>query len=537
LDEPTAGTDRATIPRRFGHLSFRLTPVRLVALTVVALIAGLYIWGIFFYGDETEEGSIKIEWLQADPLAPTSPENPRPFSGSVPPGEDVWQAFVVTEGGEPRLLHESHRLLASTRWTQDNEHVVLSAFSRSVAGQPMTGIIGVDPVRRSVLWERLFLSSAGAGLGGSSERLAMLQPRSGAASTPAQGPGQFAGSSLDLYLIEPDGLSRRLSTPWSHYQITSWSPDGQHLLIGASSLGSPVPQTSGLSPRWSDYYVLTPYEGHVIFVGRLDPVPAWSPDGTRIAGVAGSEIVIFDKGKEETTRVHLGETMPAQSPPGQFGPGVIALRWSQSSSHLGYRGAVIEVASGRLVADPQPGILTTTPSPDAKWAVLSGDYAACGPVNPRERPVPKNRTFLHEVSSGHTLQLLDCEDGSSTFHQWLSADSVLIGNQTCIDDCSRGFATRLLLARASTGRVELLAEQASTGASWAISPDGRQILVGGSSLRLFSSDGVLLKTIAAPEGLTVGAVSWSQDGRSFAYAVGPSMQRVFPSQPAPMPFP
>jgi hypothetical protein len=56
-------------------------------------------------------------------------------------------------------------------------------------------------------------------------------------------------------------------------------------------------------------------------------------------------------------------------------------------------------------------------------------------------------------------------------------------------------------------------------------------------LRLFSSDGVLLKTIAAPEGLTVGAVSWSQDGRSFAYAVGPSMQRVFPSQPAPMPFP
>jgi hypothetical protein len=252
LDEPTTETVR----RRLRLPSLRLTPVRLVALTASAVIAGLYIWGIFFYGDEPEEDFIKIEWLQVDPPATTSPENMRPFSGSLSPGEDVWRAFVVTEGGEPRLLHESHRLLTSTRWSQDDSQVVLSAFSRSVTGQSVNGIVGVDPVSRHILWERLF-PSAGTTFGGSAERVAILQPQAGGSGRPPEGLGQSPSASLDLYVIEPDGRSRRLSGPWSSYRLGPWSPDGDRLLIAT---GSPGPQTSGARSPWSDYYVLTLYE-------------------------------------------------------------------------------------------------------------------------------------------------------------------------------------------------------------------------------------------------------------------------------------
>jgi WD40 repeat protein len=155
---------------------------------------------------------------------------------------------------------------------------------------------------------------------------------------------------------------------------------------------------------------------------------------------------------------------------------------------------------------------------------------------PRPQPILRNRTFLLEVGSGRTIPLLDCEDGSHTFHQWLSDDAVLISGQTCVNECSSPIA-RLLLARASTGRAELLIEEASPTRSWAVSPDHKRILVGGTGLRLFSSEGVLLRTIAAPDGLTVSGVSWSKDGGSFSYVVGPSTQRVFPSQPNPMPYP
>jgi WD40 repeat protein len=533
LDEPTTETVR----RRLRLPSLRLTPVRLVALTASAVIAGLYIWGIFFYGDEADD-FIKIDWLQVDPPAATGPENTRPFSGALPPGEDVWRAFVVPEGGEPRLLHESHRLLSSTRWTQDAGHVVLSAFSRSLTGQSMTGIVAVDPVSRNVLWERLLLSGAGFGIGGS-ERLAILQPKAGASSRPPEAPGQLGSGSFDLYVIEPDGGSRRLSGPWSSYQVGPWSPDGDQLLIAT---GSPGPPTSGARSPWSDYYVLTLYEEQAVSIGRLDLQPVWSPDGTRIAGVAGSEIVIFDMKKGEATRVDVGAPLaPVQSSSGQFPPSVITLVWNESGSHVGYRGAIVEAASGRLTPGVQSGMAATTPSPNGEWAIVAADYAACGPsaivgMPPRPQPILWNRTFLLEVRSGRTMPLLDCEDGSHTFHQWLSDDTVLISGQTCFNECSSPIA-RLLLARASTGRVELLIEEAGPTRSWAVSPDHRRILVGGTELRLFSSDGELLRTIAAPDGLTVSGVSWSKDGRSFAYVVGPSPQRVFPSQPNPMPFP
>jgi WD40 repeat protein len=540
LDEPTAGSDRATIPRRFGHLSFRLTPVRLVALTVAALLAGLYIWGIFSHGDgEPKVEPIKVEWVQVDPPVPSSPENPRPFAGRLPPDEDVWRAYVVSDGGEPRLALESQRLPISTSWTPNSEHLVVSVLSENAARQPLAGVVAVDAASLGVTWERVFPASAGTPLGNINQRVALLQPRAGGSSRPAEAPGSIAGSSLDLYLIERDGLSRRLSGPWSSYQVGPWSPDGQQLLIAA---GSPGPQISGARSPWSDYYILTLYEEQADSIGRLDLQPVWSPDGTRIAGVAGSEIVIFDVRKGEATRVDFGASLaPVQSSSGQFPPSVITMVWNESGSHVGYRGAVVEAATGRLTPGVQSGMAATTPSPNGEWAIVAADYAACGPtasvgMPPRPQPVLRNRTFLLEVPSGRTIALLDCEDGSHTFHRWLSDDAVLISGQTCVNECSSPIA-RLLLARASTGRVELLIEEAGPTRSWAVSPDHKRILVGGTELRLFSSEGVLLRTIAAPEGLAVSAVSWSQDGRSFAYAVGPSMQRIFPSQPAPMPFP
>jgi WD40 repeat protein len=317
-----------------------------------------------------------------------------------------------------------------------------------------------------------------------------------------------------------------------------WSPDGKHLLIRTYPFGSPGPQTSVIRNPWSDHYVLTPYEEEVIFVGRFDLLVAWSPDGTRIAGLAGSEIFIFDVGERETTRVDLGAPLaPSQASSGQFPPSVVTPVWNGNGSHVGYRGAIIEAGSGKLLYGLQSGMAATTPSPDGRWAAVATDNAACGPTAvSRERPIPSNRTFLQEVASGRTIPVLDCEGGSYTFHQWLSDDAVLISGQTCLNDCSSPIA-RLMLAKASTGQVELLTEQTGPTRTWAASPDGQRILVGGSSLRLFSSDGELLRTVAAPEGLTVSGLSWSKDGRSFAYVLGPSVQRVSPSQPAPMPYP
>jgi hypothetical protein len=304
---------------------------------------------------------------------------------------------------------------------------------------------------------------------------------------------------------------------------------------------------AGSSDFWSQEPVerlLRPdtLRGAGVSIGRLDLQPAWSPDGTRIAGVAGSEIVIFDVKKGEATRVDLGAPLaPVQSSTGQFPPSVITLAWNESGSHVGYRGVIVEAAPGRLATGISSGMAATTPSPNGEWAIVAADYAACSPtspvgVPPRPQPILRNRTFLLEVGSGRTIPVLDCEDGSYSFHQWLSDDAVLISGQTCFNECSSPIA-RLVLARASTGQVDLLTEQTGPTRTWAVSPDRRRILVGGAELRLFSSGGVLLRTFAVPEGLTVSGVSWSNDGRSFAYVVGPSPQRVFPSQPNPMPYP
>jgi hypothetical protein len=124
----------------FALPRFRLTPVRLVGLAAAAVVAGLYVWGIFFYGDEPDADAIEVEWIQVDPPALSSPENARPYFGRLPPGEDVWRAYIVAEGGEPRLALESHRLLTSSRWTQEDEHLILSALSENVTRQQMTGI-------------------------------------------------------------------------------------------------------------------------------------------------------------------------------------------------------------------------------------------------------------------------------------------------------------------------------------------------------------------------------------------------------------
>jgi hypothetical protein len=512
-DKP-GSVGRPVIPRRsllfrLAPMRLRLTPLRAVLLTVVILIVGLYVWGVFLSGDASDDGSIEVEWLFADPPPADFDEQPHPYAGSgLAPGEDMWRAYVIEGSRAPRLVMETNRFPQGTSWSQDGSLLLFSVFSQTTRGEPVNGRVAVDAATGNQVWEKIGpLSGLRSMFGGAGERTVLVD-----GVNPMQS---------NLYVVESNGTSRRLSGAWQFASPLSWSADGKHLLLNVVQQGTFARSNPGFGVD-SGFYVVSPYETKAVPAGRFRFPPSWSPEGNKIAGFRDGGLVILDLDRRLETHVELPGAVSSIS----AGQGISFPVWTPDGRYVTFRGAVIDADSGELLTEPDSRTAYTSASPDGRWVAMSSDGAGC-PGQALGTPLTANRTIAKEIETGRTLTLLDCDDGAFTFHQWLSADSLLIGGGSC-RDCERPSFSLLLATLPDGGLRQLDDGSEQRGFGFAVSRDGQRILLGGQSLRVYSADGALLRSIAAPEGLLVSSVAFSPDSSSIVYVVGPQVESIFP---------
>ncbi len=488
--------------RRLRRL--RITPLRAIALFVVLAIAGFYAYSLFIYEKKPADNSQAVAWLQVDPPLGDVREQQHPFAGAVLSGEDVWRAYVVEGAGPPRRVLETSRMLSGPPvWSAEDSEIVFPFLSQTASGSGsqssagiVTGYVAIDRVTARTLWERAFSGGASARLSPAGDLLALT------VSTPV-------GGRTDVYVIDPDGTSIRLSTTRGQTSNPIWSPDGKRLLVSVIESG-----TTSVN-RFS--FVVSPGEGGVIETGRLGQFAAWSPDGRRIAGVQGEELVIFDVESRGESRLNLGPRSGGNP------------AWSLDGRTVTYNGAIVAAETGREL--PAPGLRTTAASlsPDGKWFAIGSDSTACArPSSADTRSTPtQNQTRLKEVATGRETLVLNCAEGFFTYQRWLSPGFLLLGGSACANPCLRP-TTSVLLVTLPGARFQPLTSGPEEGAALAVSPDNQKVLVSGSELRLFSADGAPQRRIQPPEGFIVTAVSWSNDGSAFAYVTAPRLTSQAP---------
>lgn len=502
-EEPTTWQKVAAALRR--PRAPRLTRLRAFVLLALGIVAALYVWGIFFPAEEeAPRTGVSVQWLAVDPPPVDLRESARPYAGMTAAGaEDIWRVYVADLGGSPRLLHETRRRAGTSVFLDDGSAVITAFSSQTGLGETVTGFVALDPRDGSVLWERVFSSSAGARVSRDSGRIALT-------GTPR------VAASRQVYILDGDGASRQLVSKLLYGSLGSWSPDGRLLLVGAFVSG----ETS------SRFYALAPYEDEAVDLGFYRATPSWSPDGRRVAGFEGNDLVIFELESRSAKRAPLGQRVEGATA-GQLSGGLV---WSNDGAYVSAAGTVVEAATGRIVHQQPVEVVFTSASPDGRWVAASTTGVPCGGTSrvSTRSPASPNKTFATDMSGGRTLELLGCGDGFFTAQRWLSPSALLLSGTPCTTGCTVP-PTAVLLASLPDGRVRSLTDAGGEVlASAAPSPDGERVLVGGRALRLYSGRGDLLRTIEAPPGMYVTGLSWAADGRTFAYVVGP---RVVSSTP------
>lgn len=517
-----SSADRRTVARRRP----RLTPLRAVGLALVLLVVALYVWSIFFSSDAPPPHGLSVRWLPVDPPPYEVVEHPRPYVSLLAgPGEDIWRAYVVHGDGEPRLLLEGRRLLVLPSWSLDGQHVLLGFYSQSMLRESLSGYTAVEVANGRQVWERLLPFRPG--IAGRGQGLLVLSGDS----------LQPGGRATGLYVIEADGLSRRLEGPWDYVGPVAWSPDGRSLLVqGVASATA----AAGGYREGSEFFVLTPYLERALRAGNFRSPPVFSPDGRKLAGRDSGDIVVLELESGRQRRVSIAAAgTPRQADPA-FSRPVIA--WSSNGRYLSYAGSVIDTEEMRLLAAPEQGISFSAVSPDGRWLASGSATWTCTPPG-SERTENVNRLMVKELAGERILTLFDCDAGYSSVAQWLSSERLLVSAVRCpartqsaqtaaMADC----AVTYFLASLPDGQPRPLAESPmdSTSSTLAISREGR-ILTGGDAVRVFRQDGTLLRTIAAPPGLLVNGLAWSPDGNSFVYVVGPRVRSLVPGFGGPTP--
>ena len=435
-----------------------------------------------------------VAWLSGYTLPVHEGAEVRPPLADVVEGEAVWRLYLVEDDGEPRLVHESDRWLRTPSWSSDGRTMTVPYFTRTEGIGYGFGYLSLETGSGEVAWDFRQPDTFRLQLHPSPDGTRFLVEDQEGATPP------FLRGSYHLGAPDEDGLSLEGFVP---EDFRGWSPDGRYFV--SSGYAGPV-----LNPQEQsrDYFLLEPGRDEAVLIGRARLGTglnlAWSPDGARLAFMEGTSLVIFDAASRDREVIDLG--MDLTSTPA----------WSANGKYIAIGGGVVDAETGALVLLPGEDALTSAVSPDGtRLAWATGIFGPCEPPSAQQ-----GKTLFTDVANGNKTTLFDCVDGVDGRLLWLSSEHLLIWSPACLS-CESG-ANRIKLVTFPDQRVQELTDGLEAGADAAVSPDNERILVSGSSLRLYSREGDLLRQIDVASGTRVTGISWSPDGSSFSYIVGPS---------------
>jgi len=438
-----------------------------------------------------------VEWVEsASPPLLEGRELESPLADVVPDVEPVWRLYVVESDSEPRPLRESGRLLVTTRWGRESDSLTVQYLTQVEGDGYVRGYERFIVASGETAWDVLSTNNPSFDLSPDGSRFAM---RDGTQGRP------FNRGAFSVW--QPDGETLLLEG-FTSERPREWSPDGRYFISTgyAGSVTTPQEQSR-------NYYLLEPGADEVVLLGRPGPNNGinigWKVDGSTIAFTedGGSSLSLFDPVTQELRSIDLGQVLPNSPAPA----------WSANGGYVAVADGVVDVETEQVLLAPSGSpVRGAAVSPDGSMLVQTEGIfeSAC-------EPLQSNRVMLTAVETGVQSILLDCgEEEVFTEVEWLDAGHLLVRSADC-DQCEPFYFSVRLFTFPDLS-VQNLTDGREIGASYAVAPDRSRVLIGGDSLRVFDAGGVLIREIVPPLGYKVTAVSWSADGSSFAYVVGPA---------------
>lgn len=474
----------------------------LVVAVVVTLVAYLLLSPEGDNEQDEPPTTIAVTWVEVASPSYDGPEPAFPVAELMSDAsETTWQAFVVRGDAAPERLFETTRWPQSLKWTTDGDVL----FEYYTAGTPRgpgnnynlyRGLASYTPKATAPAWD--FRIMGWIWQDPKSDRL-LVNDRS---------PDKDA----TVYLVEPEGTSRRLDGLGTPLETAGWSPDGRYVLVYSREPGTLIEPNIPRPAPVRTYYAVGPGSDVAIEVARTSASshPQWSPDGSKLAFFESGEqatasvIVITSLGRRDSLRIDSQAI--AHTP----------LSWADDSRHLNTTTGVIDTSTAAYIST-SAAALNGLISPDGQRIAMTRATdrlrESCStPV----QLMTVNEVVIQALASGDTTVIADCDVGQLSPYAWLDDERLLLQELRCCHGEVSGYA----LAEIDAGRLTWLTDGLEGGSRAVPSPDNSRILVSGNSLRVYDASGALLREIEPPAGERIIQVAWSPDGEGFVYIVG-----------------
>ena len=402
-----------------------------------------------------------------------------------------WRLYLVRGDGDSELLLQTRRQITRLRWTPGT---IWTTFS-----SPAIGYLPTDPLPGPATTGLMRFIITPAGVLRKDFVLEGWQILPRFSSAGSQIAFQFirlSGTRSPVYVLDGDRALELDGLGPAVYPF-SWTPDGSGLLVMEEADGR-LQGPLHLVPRSGGSTTIVAPTGHR---------PAdWSPNGAWLVHMADDSVFVFDRnaGASRLIASNVRGLWPAP-------------RWSDDGRYLLLSGQIVSVDTWGVETLPIAAerILHSTLSPDGQYVLFNED-PILPPLGDPSCPRP---AYLYNLRTKELRQLSDCAQSLTAFLKWLSSGRVLLVYPACWY-CGPD-AYRVKLLDVWSGELQLLTDGLEYEASAVISPDGARLLVTGNRLRLYSSEGSLLREMVPPEGVFVHRAAWSPDGGMFAYVTGP----------------